>query len=229
MVGEHYFATTQWQKAMDAYRHVPDDAATSDLATFKIAWCEWKLGDTDAGREGLQARARQGGRGRAHRHRGAAAGAAPRSRDEALEYLVVVFTEDRSISPQGGLRLPRVDRRRAVLARRHDQGRRELRRRRPSGSAATRRSGSSSRWIRSRSRPPSTSATSSQNWNERARRRARAGRDQGPARQLRADDGVGEGAEEPRGARPLARRRPRSSCASPRRTSTARRSAARSC
>ena len=35
-------------------------------------------------------------------------------RDEALEYLVVVFTEDRSISAQGGLRLPRLDRRRAA-------------------------------------------------------------------------------------------------------------------
>ena len=41
------------------------------------------------------------------------------------------------------------------------------------------------------------------------------------------DIGVGQGAEEPRRARPLARRSPRSSCASPRRTSTARRSGAR--
>ena len=134
MVGEHYFAAAEWQKAMDAYKHIPDDAATSDLATFKIAWCEWKLGNTiqaakdfkrvldkavEAERTGTEAQRRR----------------SASLRDEALEYLVVVFTEDRSISREGGVRLPRLDRRRAVLARRHDQGRRELRRRRPSGSA----------------------------------------------------------------------------------------------
>jgi len=47
MIGEHYFANTQWEKAKDAYSHIPNDAATSDLATFKTAWCEWKLGNTD--------------------------------------------------------------------------------------------------------------------------------------------------------------------------------------
>jgi len=46
MVGEHFFAAAEWPKAMEAYKHIPDDAATSDLATFKIAWCEWKLGNT---------------------------------------------------------------------------------------------------------------------------------------------------------------------------------------
>ena len=40
--------------------------------------------------------------------------------------------------------------------------------------------------------------------DERARRRARAGRDQGPARQLRPGDELGEGAAQPRRARPLA-------------------------
>ncbi|HEU4732995.1 MAG TPA: tetratricopeptide repeat protein, partial [Kofleriaceae bacterium] len=33
MVGEHHFAVAEWQRAMDAYKHIPDDAATSDLAT----------------------------------------------------------------------------------------------------------------------------------------------------------------------------------------------------
>ncbi|HEX2691310.1 MAG TPA: tetratricopeptide repeat protein, partial [Kofleriaceae bacterium] len=46
MVGEHFFGAAEWSKALDAYKHIPDDAATSDLATFKIAWCEWKLGNT---------------------------------------------------------------------------------------------------------------------------------------------------------------------------------------
>src|SRR5215831_13716153 len=46
MVGEHHFANAAWPKAMEAYRHIPDEAASSDLATFKIAWCEWKLGNT---------------------------------------------------------------------------------------------------------------------------------------------------------------------------------------
>src|SRR5678815_21103 len=46
MVGEHYFADGKWEKAKEAYTHIPDEAATSDLATFKIAWCEWKLGNT---------------------------------------------------------------------------------------------------------------------------------------------------------------------------------------
>ena len=97
MVGEHHFAHQEWVQAKAAYGHIPDDATTSDLATFKIAWCEWKLGDpiqaakdfkrvldkaTLAERTGTAAQRRRG----------------PSLRDEALEYLVVVFTEDRSVS-----------------------------------------------------------------------------------------------------------------------------------
>ena len=97
MVGEHFFADGDWVKARDAYRNIPDDAATSDLATFKIAWCEWKLGNSiqaakdfkrvldkavKAEREGTAAQKRR----------------SASLRDEALDYLVVVFTEDRSVS-----------------------------------------------------------------------------------------------------------------------------------
>lgn len=97
MVGEHYFATADWTKAKDAYGHIPDDAATSDLATFKIAWCEWKLGDTTQAAKDFKrvldkaVEAERSGT-EAQRRRSASL------RDEALEYLVVVFTEDRSIS-----------------------------------------------------------------------------------------------------------------------------------
>src|SRR5262249_23193971 len=48
MVGERHFAVAEWQKAMDAYSHIPDTASTSDLATFKTAWCLWKLGNSEA-------------------------------------------------------------------------------------------------------------------------------------------------------------------------------------
>ena len=97
MVGEHYFAAAQWQEARDAYGHIGEDAATNDLATFKIAWCEWKLGDTlqaakDFKRVLDKAVAAERTGTEAQRRRSASL------RDEALEYLVVVFTEDRSVS-----------------------------------------------------------------------------------------------------------------------------------
>ncbi|HEY3802745.1 MAG TPA: tetratricopeptide repeat protein [Kofleriaceae bacterium] len=99
MVGEHYFANSQWDKAKAAYKHIPDSAATADLALFKTAWCDWKLGSTDeAAREfklvlDKAVEAERSG-SEAQRRRSA------NLRDEALEYLVVVFTEDRSISAQ---------------------------------------------------------------------------------------------------------------------------------
>ena len=97
MVGEHHFSAAKWAEAKDAYGHIPDDAATSDLATFKIAWCEWKLGDTTQAAKDFKrvldkaVEAERNGT-EAQRRRSASL------RDEALEYLVVVFTEDRSIS-----------------------------------------------------------------------------------------------------------------------------------
>lgn len=99
MIGEHYFANTQWEKAKDAYSHIPQDAATSDLATFKTAWCEWKLGNTDTAAKDFKivldkaVEAERTGT-EAQRRRSASL------KDEALEYLVVVFTEDKSISAQ---------------------------------------------------------------------------------------------------------------------------------
>lgn len=99
MVGEHHFAAAEWPKAMEAYQHIPDDAATSDLATFKIAWCEWKLGNTiqaakDFKRVLDKAVAAERTGTEAQRRRSASL------RDEALQYMVVVFTEDRSITPK---------------------------------------------------------------------------------------------------------------------------------
>ena len=99
MVGEHYFAKAEWVKAKDAYIHVGEEAATSDLATFKVAWCEWKLGDTTQAAKDfkrvLDKAVKQEREGTEAQKRRSAS-----LREEALEYLVVVFTEDRSISPK---------------------------------------------------------------------------------------------------------------------------------
>ena len=99
MIGEHYFANSEWGKAKDAYKAVGEDAATSDLATFKVAWCEWKLGDTIQAAKDFKRVLDKATRNEregtdSQRRRGASL------REEALEYLVVVFTEDRSISPK---------------------------------------------------------------------------------------------------------------------------------
>lgn len=99
MVGEHYFAGGDWVRAKDAYVHVGDAAATSDLALFKVAWCEWKLGDTTTAAKDfkrvLDKAVKQEREGTEAQKRRSAS-----LREEALEYLVVVFTEDRSISPK---------------------------------------------------------------------------------------------------------------------------------
>lgn len=99
MVGEHHFGQGKWAEARDAYAEILKirTAATYDLAMFKTAWCDWKLGDVDlAARRfkevlDLAVAAEQSGTAAQQRR---SAGL----RDEALEYLVVVFTEDRSIS-----------------------------------------------------------------------------------------------------------------------------------
>jgi cellulose synthase operon protein C len=99
MVGEHYFAASQWQKAIDAYTHIPDSAATSDLATFKTAWCHWKLGRSEQAAKDFKRvldKAVEAERTGTAAQKRRSAGL----RDEALEYLVVVFTEDRSIGAQ---------------------------------------------------------------------------------------------------------------------------------
>ena len=126
-VGEHYFEAKKWTEARAAYTHIPPDAATADLALFKTAWCEWKLGNTEqaakdfklvldkaieAERTGTEAQRRAVGVV-ARRGARAARGRVHRGQVDLGE---------------GGLRLSRVDRRRKILARRADQGRRELRR-----------------------------------------------------------------------------------------------------
>ncbi len=99
MVGEHHFATGDWLRARDAYKNVGENAATSDLAFFKVAWCEWKLGNTTQAAKDfkrvLDKAVKQEREGTDAQKRRSAS-----LREEALEYLVVVFTEDRSISPK---------------------------------------------------------------------------------------------------------------------------------
>ncbi|HEY1554308.1 MAG TPA: tetratricopeptide repeat protein [Kofleriaceae bacterium] len=98
MIGEHEFAASHWQTAMDAYKHVPTDAATADLATFKTAWCMWKLGDSMGAatkfKDLLDSRYKcEQGIGQNCKRTASLA-------EEALDYLVIVFTEDRSLSPR---------------------------------------------------------------------------------------------------------------------------------
>jgi cellulose synthase operon protein C len=100
MIGEHHFAAEDWVKARAAYTQILDrpKAAVYDLALFKTAWCDWKLGDVDAATDKLKrligqfADAPDDCRG-GGRHRCSL-------RDEALDYLVIIFTEDRSITPE---------------------------------------------------------------------------------------------------------------------------------
>jgi cellulose synthase operon protein C len=101
MIGEHHFAAGAWGEARDAYANVlaVPGAATYDLALFKTAWCNWKLGDVETAARrfkevlDLAVEAERSGTASQRRRRASL-------RDEALEYLVVVFTEDRSISAQ---------------------------------------------------------------------------------------------------------------------------------
>lgn len=95
MVGEHHFALGKWKEAKDAYVHVDASAATSDLAIFKTAWCEWKLGDTTAAATDFK---RVLDKRYACKNQGAKCKRTANLAEEALEYLVVVFTEDRTLS-----------------------------------------------------------------------------------------------------------------------------------
>ncbi len=99
MVGEHHFAALDWGKARAAYANILEhrSAATYDLALFKTAWCDWKLGDVDRAarrfKEVLDLAVESDRAGSASQRRRRS-----NLRDEALEYLVIVFTEDRAIS-----------------------------------------------------------------------------------------------------------------------------------
>ncbi|HEY8146915.1 MAG TPA: tetratricopeptide repeat protein [Kofleriaceae bacterium] len=101
MIGENSFALGQWERARDAYAHVLErpEASAFDLALFKSAWCDWKLGQTDRAAKrfkkvlDLAAEADRSGTERERKRRG-------QLRDEALEYLVVVFSEDEKVGPK---------------------------------------------------------------------------------------------------------------------------------
>ena len=99
MIGEYHFATMRWQEARAAYGNVIDhpDAATFDLALFKTAWCDWKLGEIDLAATrfkmvlDLAVEAEKSANANLRQRRA-------QLRDEALDYLVVVFTEDQTLS-----------------------------------------------------------------------------------------------------------------------------------
>jgi len=99
MIGESYFATQAWDQARDAYSNVLSrpDAPTYDLALFKTAWCYWRLNDLRKAAELFKEvldkamEAERSGNASLRKRRS-------QLRDEALEYLVVLFTEDQSIS-----------------------------------------------------------------------------------------------------------------------------------
>jgi len=99
MVGEHHFAAGAWDKARTSYQNIltNKDNATYDLALFKTAWCDWKLGEPELAakrfKEVLDLAVEADRTGSASQQRRRAG-----LRDEALEYLVIVFTEDRAIS-----------------------------------------------------------------------------------------------------------------------------------
>ena len=227
MIGEHYFALGEWGKAKESYGHITDEAATSDLAIFKIAWCEWKLGNPiqaakdfkrvldkadKARREGTAAQRRRSGT----------------LKEEALEYLVIVFTEDRSISPKEVFDfLVSIDGEkysRDVMIKVAESY---------AAQAEWDRSGEAYRFL-IKLDPDSLKAAEHQRsiiteLDERARSRSRAGGDQGPPRAATAPGRSGRRQQKNREApRALARADRGPHADHRRRASTARRSAARS-
>jgi TolA-binding protein len=98
MVGEHWF-DSDFGKARAAYGHVLEHKSSPvyDLALFKTAWCEWKLGDTKRAAERFKevldiASAAEKTGTEASKRRSS------QLRDEALEYLTLLFTEDENVT-----------------------------------------------------------------------------------------------------------------------------------
>ncbi len=99
-LAETSFSDEQWQPALAEFEQVLNyrDSELYDMALFKSAWCLWRLGrTTDAATRFRQVL--DLGRGRAR------LSAAQRRRlrdlqDEALDYLIQIFTEDESNSPR---------------------------------------------------------------------------------------------------------------------------------
>jgi len=99
MLGEHLFSLGRWAEARDAYKNILDrpESQAFDLALFKTAWADWKLGDTESAAKrfklvlDLAEEAERSGSEKLRRRRS-------QLRDEALDYLVLVFTEDESVT-----------------------------------------------------------------------------------------------------------------------------------
>jgi TolA-binding protein len=99
MVGEWFFQQGEWERAQTAYAEVLKSPGSQsyDLALFKSAWCDWKLGNPKVAankfarllRRTEEARCRTNARARRR---------CEQLRDEALDYLVLVFTEDESVT-----------------------------------------------------------------------------------------------------------------------------------
>jgi len=99
MIGEFHFGKGDFRAARDAYAKVLDkpQAAVFDLALFKTAWCDWKLGETSRAAQrfkqvlDLAKEAERSGDAEKRRRRA-------QLRDEALEYLIVLLSDDESVT-----------------------------------------------------------------------------------------------------------------------------------
>lgn len=100
MIGEHHFGTRgDFRAAREAYAKVLEhpESPVFDLALFKTAWCDWKLGDTRRAAErfkqvlDLAAEAERSADAAERRRRA-------QLRDEALEYIIVLFSDDESVT-----------------------------------------------------------------------------------------------------------------------------------
>src|SRR4029079_7472624 len=101
MLGEGHFALTDFAHAREAYLKVLEHKGSPvyDLALFKTAWCDWKLGDTRRAAErfkevlDIAGAAEKSGTEEAKRRSG-------QLRDEALAYLTLLLTEDENVTPR---------------------------------------------------------------------------------------------------------------------------------
>jgi TolA-binding protein len=99
-IGDYrFYGTNDWKGALVAYTHVLDhpDSDAYAMALFKTAWCHWKLGDDEAAIRRFKEVLDQGSdpaTDEAGRKRLADL------REEALEYLVQVISEDETNTPK---------------------------------------------------------------------------------------------------------------------------------
>lgn len=99
MIGEGHFEKFEWSKARVAYEKVLEhrDSPVYDLALFKSAWCDWKLGETKRAAErfkevlDIAAEAEKSERTDQQKR-------SLQLREEALQYLTLLFTEDESVT-----------------------------------------------------------------------------------------------------------------------------------